>query len=128
MLRSLFGQLASEYGPAANDPSATAAAAGGAPSECGDAASVIDDSASSCCGDGGGGAGGGGRVTWSAEMAFLQVRGRVRNAAVSRVACRQQLCAQQPSQSVVRAGAAGSTALIMRAARDARRAAGVQAV
>ena len=68
MLKCLFGQLVDEYGPATPDPAAaTSASASCAPSECGDPAAG-DEAASSCGGDAGAG-----RVTWSAEMAFLQV-------------------------------------------------------
>lgn len=69
MLKSLFGKLTDDYGPAAADPSAaTSVSTSAAPSG---AASEGDDAVSSCNGEDGGG--GGGRTTWRAEIAFLQL-------------------------------------------------------
>ncbi|KAI8471335.1 MAG: hypothetical protein J3K34DRAFT_506797 [Monoraphidium minutum] len=73
VLGRLFGQLTEEFGPAAPDMSggvSTSASFGAscAPSECGDAPG-FDECASSC----GGMEAAAGRVTWSAEMAFLQI-------------------------------------------------------
>jgi hypothetical protein len=78
VLKSLFGKLVAEFGPATAEPSAAASCGPSAhASECGDggpaASAAADDGASSCCGSEAPSAAG--RTTWSAEMAFLQVRG-----------------------------------------------------
>ncbi|GBF97531.1 hypothetical protein Rsub_10454 [Raphidocelis subcapitata] len=77
VLKSLFGQLTEDYGPATADPSAAASVSTSVAQS--GAASEGDDAASSCNGEAGGGgvggcaSGGAGRTTWCASLAFLQI-------------------------------------------------------